>query len=224
VEAETWEEWFRAAWADREERVYSEVFGEAGTGICVLSPEIFLDVFKQETFDPRWMTIGVIELAPNAKHKSWVYVSSGLSNAWEDDLPDPTGVSGLGCEFLFESTVQGAWAVRLVQHLAAYQILLSCGRYGERPLVDLHDRLPLGAPLPVEGSQLTKLFVIEPTTWPKSFSIPSGRADFLQVVAITEAEAEFARNSGGDRLLELLAGSHGFPVTDPLRASVVASA
>lgn len=33
---------------------------------------------------------------------SWLYVSSGLSNAWEVDSSKPDEVSGLGCEFIIE--------------------------------------------------------------------------------------------------------------------------
>ncbi len=217
-----WREWFERAWAFREEVVYRDLFGDTGPGIFVLDPSIFVDTFKQESFDPRWLFSGVFESPPNDRHSSWLYVSSGLSNPWEDDAPDPTGVSGLGCELVLESVARGEWAIRRVQHLVAFQTLLACGRYPGRGLLDVHDRIPLRAPITPEPSELTWLFVAEPEGYPASAQLPSGRVDFLHVVGITEAEARLARERGGGELVELLRRAGALPVTDPARACTVA--
>ena len=46
------------------------------------------------------MTHGVFEFAPTDKRDSWVYVTSGYSNPWEQEPEeyDPDGDSGLETE------------------------------------------------------------------------------------------------------------------------------
>jgi len=216
-----WSDWFEEAWAQREETIYPSLFGELGEGIFTLDADVFSKSFRQTEIDPRWLRLGVFESPPNAHHASWLYVSSGLSNAWDDEQPDPESASGLGCEFVFESTVRGDWAIRLVQNLVAYQILLSCGRYPGQPLLGLHDRIPVGGALPVPGSKITKLMLVEPEPLLDSFRILSGRVTLLRIAGITEDEARFAKERGGDELLPLLHAADAIPITDPLRESVL---
>jgi len=95
-----WIRWFEAAWEHREEVVYRELFGEPeGQGIYVLTPAVFERRFGGRGIDPRWLHHGVLVYPPNDRSGSWKYVTSGLSNAWEDDLPNPHDISGLGTEF-----------------------------------------------------------------------------------------------------------------------------
>jgi hypothetical protein len=62
--------------------------------------------------DSRWLHSGVFEYAPKHDCSSWVYVTSGMSTPWEDDEANRGAVSGLGCEFVLESSTQGDWAIR----------------------------------------------------------------------------------------------------------------
>ena len=89
--------WFEAAWADREENVYPRLFGPESRGNFTLAHSIFLETFRQDSFDPRWLHHGVFDFGPTATRASWLYVTSGMSNAWEDDEPDPAGPSEFGC-------------------------------------------------------------------------------------------------------------------------------
>jgi hypothetical protein len=155
---------------------------------------------------------------PNEKHASWLYVSSGLSNAWEDDSPNPQGMSGLGCEFMFETTKQGRWAITCVQNLIAYQILLACGRFERKELVGYHHRIPLGGPL-ASKSVLTSLTITLPEGYPSTIATPSGHVDLLALVGISAEEAQFAREHGGDALVAELKEANAFPVTNPARPS-----
>ena len=91
-----WRHWFEEVWAYREDTVYPRLFGPVGRGIFPLSHTIFTDVFKQE-FDPRWLHFGVFEIPPTKERDAWLYVTSGMSNAWEDEKPNPLGPSGFGC-------------------------------------------------------------------------------------------------------------------------------
>jgi hypothetical protein len=181
---------------------------------------MFTGLFKQQTFDPRWLTYGVFEFAPTASRDSWLYVTSGMSNAWEAETPDSTSVSGLGCEFVFETTRQGQWPIIRLLHLTVFQILLCHGRYPRRERLNDFDRIPLRGSIRPEPSILSYLFLAPPSGIPREAQLESGRFDFSQVVGISDAEAEFAGTHGGDALLQLLRFHNCFPVTDPDRGEL----
>ena len=216
-----WEEWFEKIWEYREETIYPQWFGQESRGIFPLSRSIFTDAFKQESFDPRWLHYGVFEFSPCGTRKSWLYVTSGMSNPWDDVPPKVDGLSGIGCEFVLESTEQGNWAIVRLQHLMAFQILLCCNRYPGKPPLGLYDRIPLGGPIVPEPSEVQRLMLVSPESFQPSFVLESGKVELISVFGITNREAEFAKEHGGDQLVELLKQSTAFPVTDPHRTSAV---
>ena len=98
----------------REERVYRACFG-AADAIYPLDAAVF-ESFGMPEPDARWLTHGVLKFAPNETRDTFVYVTSGLSNAWHDDQPDSEGRSGMGCELVLETRedtvlvqVEGQW-------------------------------------------------------------------------------------------------------------------
>lgn len=212
-------DWFEAVWEHREERLYPELFGPVGDAIFPLSPAIFTDTFQQD-FDPRWLHCGVFESPPNRRHSSWLYVTSGLSNAWEDDAPDPTSPSGLGCEFVFETTQQAKWAIVRMLHVMAFQILLAHGRYPDRDVLEHYDRIPLRDSISPHPSELVYLMVAPPVGT-DTFQLDSGDVELLALTGITNAEAQFARDNSGQELLKRLTNASAFPVTDPKRGCTV---
>lgn len=207
------------AWAIREEEVYPRVFGPGTGDIYVLGSEIF-EPFGKGEVDPRWLHHGVMKFPPNENRASWAYVTSGLSNAWHDARPDPSGWSGLGCEIVLETAEDCSWAMFHLRRLLAFQILLGWGLYEGKDLLSEGDRIPLRHPIDGGSSQLTWLLVSRPSGYEAEFHLPTGRAGFLHLVGITEAEAAFAREHGDEALLLLLLAA-GYPVTIPGRASVV---
>ena len=212
--------WFECVWAYREEKVYPSLFGPDSKGIYPLSAEIFTGTFKQESIDPRWLHHGVIQFAPTVTRRSWLYVTSGMSNDWESELPDPKTYSGLGCEFIIESAAESQWAIVRLLHVMAFQILLAHQRYPGREMLSAYDRIPLKAPL-VGDSKLTYLIVAPPVGVPATIQLESGHFDFFHLAAVTDAEAAFAREIGGPELLRVhsVAGLH--PVIDPSRNELV---
>jgi hypothetical protein len=217
---QNWEGWFVRVWAHREEVLYPSLFGDNSRGIFPIEAEMLTGMFKQESFDPRWLFYGVFEFAPTPARDSWLYVTSGMSNDWEVDQPDPATPSGLGCEFVFETVHQSQWAILRLLHLMTFQILLCHGRYpGSEPLRDFH-RVPLRGPIRSGHSVLTHLMVAPPSQFPREAQLDSGSFDFYQIVGISEAEVAFARSHGGLALLELLVAHGYFPVTDPDRKEI----
>lgn len=219
-----WQDWFERVWEHREEVLYPSLFGHSRRGIFPIQAEMLTGLFKQETLDPRWLHYGVFEFAPTPARSSWLYVTSGMSNDWDAEFLDPSTPSGLGCEFVFETTHQAEWAVVRLLHVMTFQILLCHGRYpGREPLGDF-DRIPLGGPICPGQSLLTYLMVAPPSRFPRMAELESGAFDFYQLVGISESEAEFARARDGPALLELLDAQGCFPVTDPDRNEVSSDA
>ncbi len=218
---QTGREWFENAWAVREESIYRKLFGDTGLGIYPLDAEIFTGQFHQTSVDPRWLTHGVFESRPNGNRGSWLYVSSGLSNAWDADVTKPDEISGLGCEFIFECSSQSRWALLLLRRMVAFQILLSVGKFEGKGLVQMWDRIPLRAPIDGTTSKLSWVLLVPAPNFSEQQILPSGRFQFLEFIGITQDEADFARKDGGDKLLALLTQRRAAPVTDPSRKSVL---
>jgi hypothetical protein len=209
-------------WAFREEQIYPDLFGDLGNGIFTLDQETF-EVFKKDP-DPRWLFTGVFESAPSSRRPGWLYVSSGLSNPWEQDEPSQSSdePSGLGVEFFLHTTERGPWAIRMLQRVAAFEILLAHDRYPGRERLAFGDRIPLRGPMvPQSESLLSHLLVAPPASIPKLFQLQSGWVELVQLVGITESEAEYGRENGLEPLLEILDRGGAYSVSNPWRQSLV---
>lgn len=210
------------AWEHREETLYKSVFGDLGPGIYPLTIEIFSDAFKASC-DPRWLSIGVFECPPHGERKTWTYVSSGLSNPWEEDEPpaDPEEPSGLGVEYVFNTTARAIWAIKLVQHVVAYELLVSSDKIAGRDAIYLGDRIPVQILDAQERpSAIQMVMVAEPCFVPADHDLPSGTLQLVQLVGITEREAAFCRANKAEALIDKLRSAGCYDVTDPWRASL----
>lgn len=116
-------------WGQREETIYGQLFRDKGKGIYVLDSDIFLKRFKQESLDPRWLHYGIFQCPPNTNRKTWLYVSSGMSNPWGKEPSEYTEeeYSGLGVEFVMETPEESSWAIRILQDMVAYNICCLVG-------------------------------------------------------------------------------------------------
>lgn len=212
-----------AVWAHREEVLYRRLFGDLGRGIAALPAEIFTCTFRKPC-DPRWLTIGVFESPPTPERSTWAYVSSGLSNPWEADGPpdDPSALSGLGVEYVFNTAGQADWAVQLVQYVAAYDLLLNHGEIPGQGPISLGDRIPVQIRDSSDRlSELRRLMVVEPGFIPGHHRLDSGDLFILQLVGITEREAELARATDTATLCQRLRDAGALDITDPWRSSIV---
>jgi len=208
------------AWETREEKVYPEILGKPQAGIYTLPHELFSEKFKQDSIDPRWLHIGIFEIPPTSKRISWLYVSSGLSNPWDDQKDE---FSGIGIELVFETNNSGKWAISFLQNMVAYNILLAAGRFGEQyTILSEGDRVPLRSS--IDGSPdsaIQNAMVSAPDHFDKSFILESGQVDFLHFVGISDAELAEAKKSSSDALLLKLKAAGAYPVTDPRRKSIL---
>lgn len=212
-----WQQWFERVWEYREETLYPRLFGPVHRGIFPIPASLITGMFQQPSYDPRWLHYGVHEFAPAPARASWLYATSGMSNAWDAEHPDPAAISGMGCEFVFETTEPGDWAILRLLQLMTFQILLCHGKYpGRGPMTDFH-RVPLREPIRPGAPALTHLMLAPPTSFPREAQLETGKFNFHAVVGLAESEVIFARAQGADALLARLTAAGYFPVTDPLR-------
>ncbi|WP_432454066.1 suppressor of fused domain protein [Agarivorans sp. QJM3NY_29] len=202
------------SWEQREEKVYPELFGSTGEGIYPLDASLFKNQFGIDSIDPRWLHFGVFKCAPASDRKTWVYVTSGMSNTWESD--DPQEYSGFGTEFILETDEESDWAINALRSLVAFNILVSVGHYGDKPLVDYGDRIPMK----IEPN-ISSLMVVKPNQFPESFDLISGKVDILQITGITAQELDYAKKNSSEELANKLFESQGSFTLKPNRLGVI---
>lgn len=209
-----------AVWEHREEVVYPRLFGPKARGIFVLDFDLFRNIFKQESVDPRWLFYGVLEHGPTDRG-TYHYVTSGASNPWEVEPEDyaTQEFSGLGTELVLETLDSADWPIVVLQRLLAFNILLAHGRYGDSKPLDYWHRVPLGGSI-TGDSVVRHLLIAPPDAYPAQFSLVSGKVDLLHVVGITEKERDYGKAHGSEALLKLLKDHDAFPVTDPDRICI----
>jgi hypothetical protein len=209
----------------REETVYPSLFGASSGDIFPLTQDLFLNRIQANDIDPRWLRLGVIEFQPTPERASWLYVTSGYSNPWWDDDPedyDPDGESGAGAEFMFAVSERGAWAVKVLQTVLAYELLLGAGHIANRERLRLHDRIDF--PVPIDGQEdceIRSVVVVEPEDEPQEFSLPSGKVLLVGLTGITDSELAFARRNGSEALIDKLRSAGHLTITDPHRRSIL---
>lgn len=214
----------KEVWRVREEEVYPALFGPRVRGIFPLQIEMFTGQFGQSEVDPRWLHYGVFEFAPTETRPSWLYVTSGHSNPWEQSPEefDANGESGSGVEFTLATTEAGDWAIRTLQSMLAFDILLWAGRFPGMEYLSLHDRIPLRAPLNGDPAcKLRNLVMTEPEGIPGEFQLPSGMVLLTGFTAISDDELGEAKQNGSTGLIDRLRTAGFHPVNDPHRRSLV---
>lgn len=221
-----WQKWFEDIWADREDRIYPAFFGNTGPGIYTIPANMFAGM-GEDNPDPRFLTHGVFECPPAEAgaaegHADWIYISSGMSNPWGDKPGDARErrPSGLGFELTLHTRERARWAISLMQWVMAAQLLIASGA-AKGDLIEYDDLIPLGRPLGSADGLITHLLIARPEQYAESFTLASGHVDWMQLVGITQREADFVRSQGVDALTSLLKHRDVLPITDPKRQSMI---
>jgi hypothetical protein len=125
-------------------------------------------------------------------------------------------MAGAHVELLMAMGQHQHWATNLLKLVAEYP-------FEQGAFFDVHHTVPFGGELG-DGSSLSAFLFVKPRFLPQAlaqFEFAGRRIRFLQAVAITTAEYEFAVAEGSDKL-ELLLEKHGHLISrDPNRRSVV---
>lgn len=210
-------DWFEDTWRYREKVLYPQyVGGDAGGSIITIPYEAFARMGFAKV-DPRWLHCGVLAFPPTAKRSSFTFVTSGLSNAWDDDQPEPKSVSGLGIELRIDNASEEHWLKDVMLRLSATQLLIGVGRLSGARLLGDGDMVRVGADTFGERSAMTALLA----TKVASLQLPSGMFEIIQLFAITDAEREFAATHGSDSILAALRESTTYPINDVMRRTVI---
>jgi hypothetical protein len=136
-----------------------------------------------------------------------------MSNPWE--LTDPDEYSGLGLELVLETREDAPWAIPLLQSLLAFNLLLAAGKFGDKPILGHGDRIPQPIAPNIAG------FILwAPSHFPEEFELVSGKVDLIEVIGITAAELQYAKDYGPAALCKKLIAGNAFPITDADRLSV----
>lgn len=213
---------FEEVWRIREEDIYPALFGPLSRGIFPLTAQLFTERFNRASYDPRWLTYGVLEFGPTAQRPFWLYATSAYSNPWgvEPADYDLTGPSGSGVEFLFAAPRQADWPIVFLQNMLAFDMLLAIGHFAGGEPLQIGDRIPLGSSIDGSNSPMCGALVTQTKTLPAGFELPSGQVEFLTFVGITDIELDFAKAEGSDILQLRLDKMPGFPVSNPSRSSI----
>jgi hypothetical protein len=197
--------------------VYPSLLGVKSTGSIVTIPYEAFAQMGFEQVDPRWLHCGMLTFPPASNRTQVTYLTSGLSSAWDDALPNPTALSGLGIELRLDSPSDEFWATDVLLRLSAMQLLIQAGRItGARVLGD-GDRVRVGTETFGSGSKMVALLATGTTT----HHLSSGHFRIIQLFPITEAEREYAGAKGAESLLDALRQNTAYPVSDLGRTSVV---
>lgn len=210
-------EWFEETWRHRDEVLYPEHVGGSTDGSISTVPYVAFEQLGVVQVDPRWLHCGALTFPPTSKRAAFTLLTSGLSNAWDDDEPDAAGISGLGIELRLDNETDAHWMKDVLLRLSAMQLLIGAGRFPGARILGRGDRVSVGSETFESGSEMTALLATDVTR----FQLASGSFDLLQLFAISEAEKDFAVARGADSLVELLRQKTKYPINDIARRSVV---
>jgi hypothetical protein len=210
-------DWFEETWRYRDNVLYPQLFGGVHSGSIVTIPHVAFTQLGVELIDPRWLHCGVLTFPPTPKRTDVVFMTSGLSNAWNDGRPNPSSASGLGIELRLDNASDEYWAKDILLRLSAMQLLIAAGHFGGARLLADGDRVRVGAESFGTGSAMTALLA----TRVADFELASGTFGIMQLFAISDTERQFAATHGNDALVAALREGTTYPVNDIGRRSVV---
>ena len=171
------DEWFQQTWRYRDDFVYPQLLGGKTDGSVITIPHVAFAQLGVDQIDPRWLHCGVLTFPPAAERASFAFITSGLSNAWDDDRPDPASMSGLGIELRIDTIADEHWPKDVLLRLAAMQLLIGAGRFtGARRLAD-GDRIRVGAETFGDRSSMTTLVALKEA----EVELPSGTFELIRL-------------------------------------------
>jgi len=206
-------------WQQREENFYPSLFGEPEGAPKLLTEEIFKQDFGRNAVHPFWLHHGVLTFPPTNERTTWLYATSGMSNAFDSEIEE---WSGLGVEYILETAEKSDWAADKLARLMTFNLLIAAGHYKDQSDLRVGSVVRLG--LPVDGNEnciLRNFIALSPCTTTPEFQLVTGKVELLQMIAISDAEAEFADQEGHDALAQKLTGANHHQVIAPRRSSVI---
>jgi hypothetical protein len=109
----------------------------------------------------------------------------------------------------------------LLRKLVCYQLLLSVGHFGDKPLLTAFDRMAVGQPPDGQSSELQALMFTPSVNFPSIQNLPSGQFEFIEVLGITLSELDYAKEHSSGELMQKLLNAHAAPVVNVHRKAVL---
>ena len=183
INSELSENWYEACMKSREDALF-EHFGPTAPVDRVVKPQ-------DEIWEMTIAGFAFLRYPPCEGRAFWLYVTHGLSqpcSAEEVRASTAEGLSGLGVEFAFATSLEEAWPFTLLEMLASYALL------GTKPVLPL-DRIPAGdLMIEAPGAHLLAMekpgYDIEVQTHSIGFSL-------VHLVGATAAESAKAKEYEG---------------------------
>ena len=210
-------DWFEETWRYRDYVLYPQQFRSNTDGLIITIPSLAFAQLGVEEIDPRWLHCGVLKFRLPGERAGVACVTSGLSNAWDDERPDAESISGLGIELRIDNAADEDWAVDVLLRLAAMQLLIGAGRLPGARLLGHGDRVRVGADTFGNGSSMTSLLATKVV----DLQLASGTFQMIRLFAITGAERELGSQRGAEALIAVLRERTSYPVNNIARQSVV---
>ncbi len=189
-------EMLEKCWKQRDEEIYPSLFGKAETDSTHLTEELFREEFGRNNIHPFWLHHSVLNFPPEGDRKSWLYATSGLSNAW-DGLVDE--YSGLGIELIIECGTPNAEAKDFLAKLMAYNLLLAMGHYKDKASLALWDIIPLEEQEPLLG--VSHILLAPPKKHPAEIQLLTGKSELLQIYGVSAEDAASATETNDAKAL-----------------------
>lgn len=207
-----------AGWEQRDEGIYPDLFGSPEGDTELLTEEIFKQDFGRKDVHPFWLHHGVLTFAPTSSRKTWLYATTGMSTAFDSEVDD---WSGLGVEFILETHEQSDWAADKLARLMAFNLLIAIGHYKDLSDMRAGSLVRLDVPIDRRESELRNVVALTPADHPSEFHLVTGKAEFLQMVAITDTEADFVDAMGANKLAEKLVAMPDRFTINPTRKAIL---
>ena len=202
-------------WEQRDEGIYPDLFGPAEGPPVMLTEKLFQDDFRRKNIHPFWLRHGVMTFPPTKTRPTWLYATSGMSNAFDSLVEE---WSGLGVEFLMETHEKADWAAEALAWLMAFNLLIAIGHFDDMEAAALGGTIPMNAPLNTEADcPLTGVVALAPTDHPTEITMVTGKAELLHLVGISEGEATYIQEDGHKAFAAKLATSQHRQITEPSR-------
>ena len=183
----------------REEIVYKKLFPAIKSEFFVPQKAKLVAFGGKELIEVGW---GVFQIEPTEKNPHWIYLTSGLSNPFDDEEFEDYEESGYGFELAMYTQKKSPWAISVLWNLMGY--VLTTGNI----FADGHV-MPLNGPIDGEKSALKSLIFYDDRT----FSLPTGSFTLLTALGITEEESDLLRTYPPADLKKKLEGKNIFPLT-----------
>lgn len=192
-----------AKWQKQREKHYSKFLGPMEDKVM-------------HSTNPHEVHIDIYQFAPTKKRPFWTLITGGMSDK-RQNIPAEVDWAAPRAEvftYVKEPHDRAFAALKLLAEMP----------FEENSYMHWFHTISVGEPVTKRQSELTCAFLVPPLFENPKFDtlkIGGDKVDFLMMVPITVQERHYAKNNGGEALLEVFEKANLGPVPDENRKSLV---